>query len=152
MDKKIITRGSGETEILGSEFSKKLKVGDVILLFGELGAGKTTFVKGVAEGLGITERIASPTFVLLRSHRVNRNNIKNLNHVDLYRIEKPQELESLGLPEIIEQEGSVTIIEWADRLLDFNLKKSLSSGGQVYRIYFKHLNRGQREITIESYG
>ena len=144
MDKKIITKNSNETKILGSEFSKKLKAGDIILLFGQLGSGKTTFVQGVAEGLGVANRIVSPSFVLIRTHSVNQGDIKNLNHIDLYRVEKPQELTNLGLNELINEEGSVTFIEWADRLVDLKQDK-------IYKIYVKYLNGNEREITIGYY-
>ena len=81
---------------------------------------------------------------MIRSHKVENGDIKNLNHIDLYRIEKPSELPSLGLPEVVEGENSITFIEWADRLLDFKQKKG-------YKIYFKHLNGSKREITIKDY-
>jgi tRNA threonylcarbamoyladenosine biosynthesis protein TsaE len=112
------------------------------LLIGELGAGKTTFVQGIAKGLKIKDRILSPTFVLVRNHAVDFNNIKNLNHVDLYRIEKPQDLESLGIEEFVSGKDSVTIIEWADRLLSFRPEKG-------YKINFNYLGNDQREILID---
>ena len=144
MDKKTVTKNSLETKALGIRFAKKLKSGDVVLLFGDLGSGKTTFAQGVAWGLGIKDRILSPTFILVRSHKVEGDRIKKMNHVDLYRTHKQTEIAGLGLNEIINEEKTITIIEWADRLLDFKLKKG-------YRIYFKHLNESRREITIEDY-
>lgn len=141
MDRKIITKNNLETFELGSEFATRLKPGDVLLLFGNLGAGKTTFVQGLAKGLGIKDRILSPTFVLQRSHAVSFGNIKNLNHIDLYRIEKSTEIESLGLTEVVEEENSVTIIEWADRLTDFKPKAG-------YKIRFEYLDENRREIKI----
>lgn len=144
MDKKTVTKTSSETKALGLRFAKKLKAGDVVLLFGDLGSGKTTFTQGVAKGLGITNRIISPTFVLIRSYKVKCRDIKNLNHVDLYRIEKPSELATLGLTEVTEKVDSITLIEWADKLLDFRINRG-------YKIYFKHLNGSKREITIRDY-
>lgn len=137
----VITNTAEETQQVGLDFSKQLKSGDVVLLYGDLGAGKTTFVQAVAKGLGIKDRILSPTFVLIRNHKVSFGNITNLNHIDLYRIEKPAEIESLGLSEIIEEENSVTLIEWADRLLNFKLHKG-------YKIWFKYLDEDKREIEI----
>lgn len=144
----MITKSSEETNKLGFNFVKKLKSGDLILLYGELGAGKTTFVQGLASGLGIKDRILSPTFVLQRSHMVNLNGIEKLNHIDLYRIETPSEINSLGLSEIIEEENSITLIEWADRISDLKTSKDLSSGMHGYQIWFKYLLENQREIKI----
>src|SRR3990167_6249009 len=114
--KKYLTNSNLETKNLGQKFGKSLKSGDIVLLYGDLGAGKTTFVQGLARGLNITDRILSPTFVLLRTHSVPDNDIKILNHIDLYRIEGKEALDSLGLIETIKESGSITIIEWADRL------------------------------------
>ncbi len=141
MDKKVITNNSLETQRLGSKFARKLKAGDIVLLFGNLGAGKTTFVQGLAKGMCIKDRILSPTFVIHRSHGVSFGNIKYLNHVDLYRIENQTEIENLGLPEIVGEESSVTVIEWADRLSDFKPQTG-------YKIWFKYLDENKREITV----
>ena len=91
-------------------FGERLLPGDVVLLLGELGAGKTTFVRGVAQGAGSKADVASPTFQLVRIYpgRVQ------LAHVDLYRIENSAELRDLGLEELAEQ-GAV-VVEWGDRL------------------------------------
>ena len=140
---KVITKNSDETKKLGIEFADKLNGADVVLLYGDLGAGKTTFVQGLAEGLGIKDRILSPTFVLQRIHDVPDHNFDSLNHIDLYRLEEPTEIDSLGLLEMFEDERSITIIEWADRLKNFTPKKG-------YKIHFKYLSDVEREIEIEN--
>ena len=106
----LLTNSPAETEAAGERIGKRLGAGDMVLLTGELGAGKTTFVRGVARGVGSTAQVASPTFQLVRVYpgRVQ------LAHVDLYRIEKPSELGDLGLEELLEQ-GAV-VVEWGDRL------------------------------------
>src|SRR5438874_3544224 len=106
----ITTSSAAETEELGRNWGKRLRPGDVVLLTGELGAGKTTFVRGVAQGTGSSAPVASPTFQLVRVYpgRVQ------LAHVDLYRIENTSELRELGLEELAEQ-GAV-VVEWGDRL------------------------------------
>ena len=106
----LVTRSPAETEAAGERIGKRLRAGDMVLLTGELGAGKTTFVRGVARGAGSTAPVASPTFQLVRVYpgRVQ------LAHVDLYRIEKPSELGDLGLEELLDQ-GAV-VVEWGDRL------------------------------------
>jgi tRNA threonylcarbamoyladenosine biosynthesis protein TsaE len=98
------------TEAFGERFGKRLRVGDMVLLTGELGAGKTTFVRGLARGTGSSSPVASPTFQLVRVYpgRVQ------LAHIDLYRIETPGELVDLGLDELLDQ-GAV-VVEWGDRL------------------------------------
>lgn len=146
MGEKRITKSSLETQAFGSNFANQLKSGDVVLLFGELGSGKTTFAAGVAKGLGIKDRILSPTFVLVRQYEIPHPTprTRNLYHVDLYRIEKQTEIKNLGLEELVDEDNSITVIEWADRLRNF-------SRDRVYKIYFKHLNGDRREITIEDY-
>ena len=140
---KVITKNSDKTKKLGFEFAHKLNSADVILLYGDLGSGKTTFVQGLALGLGIKDRILSPTFVLQRIHVVEDHEFKSLNHIDLYRIEEPLEIESLGLSEILDDNSAITIIEWADRLKNFTLKKG-------YKIHFKYISDTEREIEIEN--
>ncbi len=139
MDTKRITKNSEETKRLGSEFAKLLKPGDTLLMYGDLGAGKTTFVQGLAEGLKISDRILSPTFVLQRIHKISSGKIKTLNHIDLYRLEGKQDIDSLGLNETVEEEQGITIIEWADRLSDFAPK-------QGYSLHFEYLGGDEREI------
>jgi tRNA threonylcarbamoyladenosine biosynthesis protein TsaE len=105
-----VTSTPAETEAAGLELGQALKPGDIVLLTGELGAGKTTFVRGVARGTGSTAPVASPTFQLVRVYpgRVQ------LAHVDLYRIENPVELADLGLEELAD--GGAVVIEWGDRI------------------------------------
>jgi tRNA threonylcarbamoyladenosine biosynthesis protein TsaE len=105
-----ITHSPAETEVFGERFGKRLRVGDMVLLTGELGAGKTTFVRGVARGTASASPVASPTFQLVRVYpgRVQ------LAHIDLYRIETPSELGDLGLDELLDR-GAV-VVEWGDRL------------------------------------
>ena len=110
----ITTSTPEETEAAGEEFAATLAVGDLLLLAGELGAGKTTFVRGLARGLGIKAGVQSPTFQLVR---VYRGRIQ-LAHVDLYRLESGAELVDLGLDDLLDQ--GVVAVEWGDRLrLDY---------------------------------
>jgi tRNA threonylcarbamoyladenosine biosynthesis protein TsaE len=105
-----VTASPAETERAGVLLGERLRAGDVVLLMGELGAGKTTFVRGVAQGIGSTADVASPTFQLVRVYpgRVQ------LAHVDLYRIESGAELRDLGLEELAE--AGAVVVEWGDRL------------------------------------
>src|SRR5450759_1280504 len=128
-----VTNSPAETEAFGERFGKRLRVGDMVLLTGELGAGKTTFVRGVARGTGSPAPVASPTFQLVRVYpgRVQ------LAHVDLYRIETPSELGDLGLDELLDQ-GAV-VVEWGDRLAAHN----------AALIHLEHLDGDRRMIRVK---
>ncbi|OLB97021.1 MAG: tRNA (adenosine(37)-N6)-threonylcarbamoyltransferase complex ATPase subunit type 1 TsaE [Actinobacteria bacterium 13_2_20CM_2_66_6] len=108
--REIVTNSPDETEAEGEELGRRLRPGDLILLTGPLGAGKTTFVRGLARGAGSEAQVASPTFQLVRIYpgRVQ------LAHVDLYRVKAAGELADLGLDELID-EGAV-VVEWGDRI------------------------------------
>jgi tRNA threonylcarbamoyladenosine biosynthesis protein TsaE len=109
----IATASPAETRRAGERLGRVLEAGDVVLLDGELGAGKTCFVQGVARGLDVPRdrRVASPTFTLVNEHpgRVV------LHHIDLYRIADPEELHAIGIREYLGGEG-VAVVEWAERL------------------------------------
>lgn len=113
MATRTVTTGSEEeTSAAGRGLASTLSAGDVLLLYGDLGAGKTAFVRGLAEGLGVSrDEVSSPTFTLIQEYRGGR---LPLFHVDLYRIEDPREFDELGLDEIAEE--GVLAIEWADKL------------------------------------
>ena len=106
----MTTASPAETEEFGRRLGERLATGDVVLLNGELGAGKTTFVRGVARGVGSAAPVASPTFQLVRVYPGRLQ----LAHVDLYRIESSGELADLGLDELSDQ-GAV-VVEWGDRI------------------------------------
>lgn len=107
----------------------ELKRGDLIVLSGDLGAGKTAFTKGLAAALGVDEPVTSPTFTLLRSYDTARR--FTLHHVDVYRLDRFAELDDLGLRELLD-DGDVVVVEWGDvvteRLADDYLQVHLSFG------------------------
>ena len=106
---RVATKSADDTRELGAQIASSARAGDVVLLSGELGAGKTTFTQGFGQGLGVQERITSPTFTLVQ---VYPGRLK-LVHVDVYRLEHLQEVVDLGLPELLD-DGAVALIEWGD--------------------------------------
>jgi tRNA threonylcarbamoyladenosine biosynthesis protein TsaE len=103
------TKSADDTRDLAAQVSSLVRPGDVVLLSGELGAGKTTFAQGFGRGLGVIEPIVSPTFVLLRSYPGRLP----LVHCDVYRLDHLQEVIDLGLPELLD-DGAVALVEWGD--------------------------------------
>ncbi len=114
--RRVITNSQEETFQLAEEMGRSMRGGEVIALIGDLGAGKTLFVQGLARGLGIPEEayISSPTFTLIDSHRGRLN----LHHLDLYRLSDIDELEAIGWRDCL-TEDSVTAIEWADKIAEY---------------------------------
>ncbi len=131
--REVLTHSAEETEAEGERLGRELKPGDLILLVGPLGAGKTTFVRGVARGTGSDAPVASPTFVLVR---VYEGRIQ-LAHVDLYRLKAAPELRDLALDELLDQ-GAV-VVEWGDRL----------AVGAARVIIFEPLEADSRRIRFE---
>lgn len=110
---RTFAKSENETIAAGEEFGGDLRGGDVVLLSGKLGAGKTTFVKGIAKALQVPTRIISPTFVITRTHRANHHAIKQIYHLDLYRLEKEEELRDIDIKNMVNDE-SVVLIEWPE--------------------------------------
>ncbi len=109
----ITTKNPEETDSLGKNLGKLLEPGDIVLLFGDLGAGKTTLTQGLCKGLGLPdgEYIRSPTFTLINEYQGKFP----IYHIDLYRMEGLEEIESLGLEEVLFGKG-VSIVEWSEKL------------------------------------
>lgn len=110
-----ITKDAAATKALGRKIADQLKGGEVLALVGDLGAGKTTFIQGLAQGLGIKQNIISPTFILMRSYKADSD--KMLYHLDLYRLEQDfdKEFQNLGLGDIWGKPQNLVVIEWADK-------------------------------------
>ena len=146
------------TEKIAQNLAKTLKKGDVVALFGDLGAGKTTFVQGLARGLGIKRRILSPTFVFMRSYPFTMNlgpqsrqtgrgphgtvyQPLTFYHIDLYRGEDINDFKALGLDEIF-QEDAIIVLEWAEKIKDKLPKKRID-------VEIKVENGRTRKINID---
>ncbi len=141
--KQIVTNDAEETQKLGLEFAKTLNPGDVIALYGDLGAGKTTFVQGIAKGLGIQRRIISPTFIIQRTYRLNQKlpSSTSFYHLDLYRT-GINDLEGLGLRELLNSRENIIVVEWAEKMKDILPKKR-------FDIRLEHKGEDKRKITIQ---
>jgi len=121
----VKTISAHQTQKVAQNFASTLKAGDTVALFGDLGAGKTVFVQGLARGLGIKKRILSPSFVFVRSYPIDLKNKKStFHHIDLYRGHEIKDFQSLGLDEIFSGD-SIIAIEWADRIKDSLPKKRI---------------------------
>lgn len=117
MDKEIISRSAQETISLGEKFAENLTAGSLVVLRGELGAGKTQFTKGIGRFVGISEdEISSPTYTLVGEHDIVFGEVTKLYHLDCYRFEKPEELIELGVEEYLYPKHAITIIEWPERI------------------------------------
>ena len=158
----FITNNSSETQKLGEEFAKSLKRGEIIAMYGDLGSGKTTFVQGVARGLGIERRIISPTFIIIRSYKIKNTlrlrpapdgaglrsgqankKLKMFYHIDLYRIESEKGIEGLGIEEIINDPQNIAAIEWAERMGDLLSRKR-------WDVSFDNVGGDKRRIIVVS--
>lgn len=144
----MITNSAKATQALGKKFVKKLKAGGMFGLVGELGSGKTQFVKGIAQGLGIKQKITSPTFVLMRVYPVmqqgksaKHKTIKRLVHVDAYRLKQPHHLQAIGLEDYLVDPTALIVVEWADKVRSIMPR-------QAKIIDFKHKSLLKREISL----
>jgi len=139
----VITKSARETQKLGKKLAASLKGKKVIALYGELGSGKTTFVQGLARGLGIKGRIISPTFVFIRSYPlpITHNSKPIFYHVDLYRIDKIEDTRGLGIEELMVEKEAIVVIEWAEKIKSILPKKRID-------IFFEYVSEKQRKINI----
>ena len=142
----LLTRNYNETVTFGQKVGQCLKPNDIVLLFGDLGAGKTALTKGICRGLGITknEYIRSPTFTLINEYC----GILPIYHVDLYRLESLAEIEALGLEEYLFSEG-VSIIEWAEKLFPMPNPIPCLGINERIEIHITIIEENHRNFRIE---
>lgn len=140
--KVIISADEGETKKLGRYLASKLKGGDILLLSGDLGAGKTVFVKGLANGLGLKNNIRSPSFNLIKVYSVKNKKagIKNLAHLDCYRLSNPREVIDSGLLDYLGKKDTLVAIEWPEKISRL-LKKF-----KTKKIKFEYKGKNERKI------
>ena len=120
---------------MGASLASRLQPGDLVLLFGDLGAGKTAFVRGLASGLGTDpDEVSSPTFTLVQEYPGRCL----LRHLDLYRLDRPEEVDDLGVGEL--RDGAVLAVEWAERLPD--------PPPDAWRVTIRALDDDSREVQV----
>jgi tRNA threonylcarbamoyladenosine biosynthesis protein TsaE len=139
----FISHSPAETGSLGEKFGRTAQSGLIIALSGELGAGKTQFVKGLARGLGISARVHSPTFTLVNEYAGGR---LKLFHLDLYRLETPAQIFSAGIEEFLQPDG-VSVIEWAERIANDELRMT-----DFKKVKIEIIGESERKIIYDDFG
>ena len=134
---KIISRCEADTELAGEKLARDLPGGSVVALYGDLGAGKTAFVRGMARGMGLDCRVSSPTFTIVNEYTGPRE----LLHFDMYRLDGPDELYNIGWDDYLTRDG-VCAVEWSENIQD-------AFDGSEITVRIEKLSDTEREITIE---
>ena len=155
----VRTSGADQTRDLGTDLGRLLRAGDLVMLSGGLGAGKTTLTQGIGVGMGVRGRVASPTFIVARVHP-NLGGGPDLIHADAYRITDLNDLETLDLDSSLDE--AVTVVEWGDGKTEAMSEERLAievrraSGGQAQRdgdvIDLEHMDDGRRHIVLRAHG
>lgn len=137
------THDAQESMEFAKKFATNLKGGEVLALYGDLGAGKTTFTKGLAEELRVEENITSPTFVMLKKYpaKLSGGQKVELVHIDAYRVETIEDIKSVGIEDFLNRNDVVMVIEWAEKI-----KEILPN--DVIDINFKYIDENTREIEL----
>ena len=143
MTETIITRSAAETEAAGERLAARLTGGTVLCLSGDLGGGKTTFMKGLARACGVATPITSPTFLVEAIYKGKRQKAKgkNVYHFDVYRVKDSAEILALGWEEVLADPGGLVVVEWAERIKDILPPRCLW-------VRFKFIDADTREIEI----
>jgi len=139
------THSEEETKELGKTIAKDLHGGQILALYGDLGAGKTTFTKGLAEGLGIEDTITSPTFTLMNVYELKQpqNTITTFVHIDTYRLNSEEELRDIGVEDYLEDPNTLVLIEWPDKIPNILKTKNVIS------IHIEHSTENERKIQVQ---
>lgn len=140
----IISKSVSETGALAKDFVTKLHPGagaKIVALYGDLGSGKTVFVKGAGAALGVSETVTSPTFVIEKIYKLKGQNFGHMIHIDAYRLESGKEMTSLGWKEISENPDNLIFIEWPEMIADI-LPEDLD------KIYFEFAGENERKIKF----
>lgn len=150
-DQGVISHSGDETRAAGRTLAQRLQSGDVVLLTGPLGSGKTTFAQGIAEGLGAETTATSPSFVIVNEYAIGSGH-SVLRHIDLYRLSDPAvDVDRIGLTELMNDPSAITVIEWADKMPTGTLPEGGSAPGRTRRVRFRHgQDENERVLDVES--
>jgi tRNA threonylcarbamoyladenosine biosynthesis protein TsaE len=154
---RITTSSEKQTFNLGKKLAKTLKGGEVLALTGNLGAGKTVLIKGIAAGLGIKKIITSPTFVLMKVYPLKAKSYKltanKMIHIDCYRTTSPQEIADIGATEYFGRPDSIVVVEWAEKIKEIlpalTSRRRGEPAGHIKKITIKLKDKNSREIMIK---
>ncbi len=135
---KYLAKNEKESMEIGEKFAALVKGGDIVCLYGDLGAGKTTFVKGLAKALGVKKNITSPTFALLNIYPTKKAKIV---HIDTYRLKNEQELIDIGIEDYLGAPDSICVVEWPEKM------QMLLKNKKTLQIKIEHLNNGRKITT-----
>lgn len=138
----IISNSPQETYEFGKKLAEHFRGGDILLLIGDLGAGKTTLMKGLATGLGVKNDVTSPTFTLMNHYHAQHNDIHDLVHIDTYRIKDEFELKEIGVEDYLCDPNSLCVIEWPDKIA------GLIKNKKTFAVTIEHLGENKRKITM----
>ena len=138
--REIVSNSERETELAGERFGAEVPDGAVVAMYGELGSGKTAFVRGMARGMGLDCRVSSPTFTIVNEYLGARE----LIHFDMYRLASADELWDIGWDDYLER-GAVCAVEWSENVSD-------AFTGEETSVRFEKLSPTERRITIEGGG
>jgi tRNA threonylcarbamoyladenosine biosynthesis protein TsaE len=142
----MISSSAEQTKQIAKKFATNLKGGDIVCLYGDLGSGKTTFVKGIAEYFHIKNEVTSPTFGLMQIYKLPKKikNIQYLAHIDAYRFKKQEEIEEIGGLDYLGNKNCVCLIEWPKKIDKYIKNK------KAIKARFEHISEEKRKITLST--
>ncbi|EKD44053.1 MAG: hypothetical protein ACD_72C00013G0003 [uncultured bacterium] len=138
----ITTNSPEETYEFGKSLAAHFRGGDILLLIGELGAGKTTLMKGLASGFGVDDDVTSPTFTLMNRYHTCNPKIKSLVHIDTYRLKDEYELKEIGIEDYLCEPDSLCVIEWPEKVGELLKNK------KTIAVMIEHLGENKRKIRM----
>lgn len=137
-----ISHTDADTQAIAAALTAQTQAGDVVTLTGDLGAGKTTFTKGVAMALGVRKEIVSPTFTIMNVYDTAHPTIKKLVHIDTYRLQSLNELLGIGIEDFVGAPDTLSVIEWPEIASEFLRNKKVTA------VTLAHNDNGSRTITV----